>query len=121
MNRIDLEGQHAIVTGGAQGIGRAVAERFLDSGAAVSLWDRDAALAGETAAALADRGTTTSVAVDVTDLASVEAATSATTESLGGIDVLVNCAGIAGAAKRLWEDSQSTIGVSSELLGVAFL
>ena len=44
-NKIDLSGKNAVVTGGAQGIGRAVVERFLDSGAAVAIWDMDAKLA----------------------------------------------------------------------------
>ncbi len=42
-NKIDLSGRNAVVTGGAQGIGRAIVERFLDSGAAVAIWDRDLA------------------------------------------------------------------------------
>ena len=105
MNKIDLQGRRAVVTGGAQGIGRAIAERFLDSGAAVSLWDRDAALARATAEALSGRGTVAVAEVSVVDLPSVEAATSTTADSLGGIDILVNCAGIAGAAKKLWEYS----------------
>ncbi len=105
MNKIDLQGRRAVVTGGAQGIGRAIAERFLDSGAQVSLWDRDADLARATAAELSARGTVEVAAVNVVDLTSVEAAVSATTAALGGIDVLVNCAGIAGAAKKLWEYS----------------
>ena len=45
MNRIDLEGRKAVVTGGAQGIGRAIVERFLASGAQVTIWDRDRAAA----------------------------------------------------------------------------
>ncbi len=105
MNKIDLQGRRAVVTGGAQGIGRAIAERFLDSGAAVSLWDRDAALARATAEELSGRGTVAVAEVSVVDLPSVEAAASATVDSLGGIDILVNCAGIAGAAKKLWEYS----------------
>jgi 3-oxoacyl-[acyl-carrier protein] reductase len=96
MNRIDLEGQHAIVTGAAQGIGRAVAERFLDSGASVSLWDQDAALAEQTAAELSERGRTLAVAMDVTDPASVEQALADSLAALGPPDVLVNNAGIAG-------------------------
>ncbi|MEO1274833.1 MAG: SDR family NAD(P)-dependent oxidoreductase, partial [Pseudomonadota bacterium] len=52
MNEIDLKGRRAVVTGGAQGIGRAVAERFIASGAAVTLWDVDRALGQETAEAI---------------------------------------------------------------------
>src|SRR4029077_14084318 len=48
-NKIDLTGRNAVVTGGAQGIGRAIVERFLESGAAVAIWDRDAGLAKKTA------------------------------------------------------------------------
>ncbi len=105
MNKIDLQGRRAAVTGGAQGIGRAIAERFLDSGATVSLWDRDVTLAETTAGELAGRGTVHTAEVNVVDLASVEAATAATTGALGGIDIMVNCAGIAGAAQKLWEYS----------------
>jgi len=92
MNRVDLEGRVAAVTGGAQGIGRAVAERFVASGATVVIWDRDAALAEETAGAIGAEA----VAVDMTDLASVEAAERETTARHGRLDVLVNNAGIAG-------------------------
>lgn len=94
MNQIDLKGRRAIVTGGAQGIGRAVAERLLASGAQVALWDRDAALANETAAALGQGSI--ALAVDVTDYAAVAAATSETAARLGGIELLVNNAGISG-------------------------
>ena len=55
-NAIDLSGRKAVVTGGAQGIGRAIVERFLESGAAVAIWDRDQALAQKTADALKDKG-----------------------------------------------------------------
>jgi NAD(P)-dependent dehydrogenase (short-subunit alcohol dehydrogenase family) len=103
MNRIDLDGRRAVVTGGAQGIGRAIAERLLDSGAVVALWDRDAALAEATAVELAARGETVSVPVDVAELRSVEAAVAATRETLGGIDVLVCNAGIAGPSLKLWD------------------
>ena len=103
MNRIDLDGQRAAVTGGAQGIGRAVAERLLDSGAAVALWDRDKALAEAACAELSDRGTVVAVEMDVTDLASVEAAAASTFERLGGLEVLVNNAGIAGPSGPTWE------------------
>ena len=103
MNRIDLEGQHAIVTGGAQGIGRAVAERFLDSGAAVSLWDRDEALVAETAAALGDRGRVAGVAMDVTDEASAAAALAKSEAELGRPAILVNNAGVAGEVATTWD------------------
>ncbi len=103
MNRIDLEGKRAVVTGGGQGIGRAIAERLLASGAAVSLWDRDRALVEATRAELAGQGTVHAMAIDVTDLAAVEGAAEATSRALGGIDILVNNAGIAGPNHMLWE------------------
>lgn len=96
MNQIDLTGRTAVVTGGAQGIGRAIAERFLDSGAAVCLWDRDRDLVEQTAGALSDRGKTHAVAVDVTDLPSIEQAVRDTEKALAPIDILVANAGIAG-------------------------
>jgi NAD(P)-dependent dehydrogenase (short-subunit alcohol dehydrogenase family) len=103
VNRIDLDGRRAVVTGGAQGIGRAIAERLLASGAAVALWDRDRSLVDATRAELAGRGQVHAVAVDVTDLAGVEAARDATNAALGGIDILINNAGIAGPNHMLWE------------------
>ena len=103
MNRIDLDGRRAVVTGGAQGIGRAIAERLLASGAVVALWDRDRSLVDATRDALAAQGQVHAVAVDVTDLAGVEAARDATNAALGGIDILVNNAGIAGPNHVLWE------------------
>jgi 3-oxoacyl-[acyl-carrier protein] reductase len=96
MNRIDLDGRRAVVTGGAQGIGRAIAERLLASDASVALWDRDIALAEATAAELESKGSVAAIGVDVTDYASVEKAVAATGEARGGIDILVCNAGIAG-------------------------
>lgn len=96
MNTIDLQGKRAIVTGAAGGIGRGVAERLAASGAAVSLWDLDA---GRVTAAVSERPLLEPahiVAVDVTDLGAVERATATTRNALGGIDILVNCAGIVG-------------------------
>ncbi len=95
-NSIDLSGRNAVVTGGAQGIGRAIAGRFLESGAAVALWDRDLALARQTASELQGRGGVAAVAADVTDYWSVERAREETLKSFGRIDILVNNAGIAG-------------------------
>jgi len=102
-NRIDLAGRSAVVTGGAQGIGRAIVERFLDSGAAVAIWDRDRALAEKTAAELGNRGRLAPVGVDVTELKQVEHARDATLGIFGRIDILVNNAGIAGPNHATWD------------------
>jgi 3-oxoacyl-[acyl-carrier protein] reductase len=103
MNHIDLGGRRAVVTGGADGIGRAIVERFLLSGASVAVWDRNESLARETAAELESHGTVRAVNVDVADYAQVESATRTTVEQLGGIDILVANAGIAGASHTTWE------------------
>ncbi len=108
MNRIDLEGRRAVITGGGQGIGRAIAERLLASGASVALWDVDRSLVEATAEALSSQGPSIQgkvlpVAIDVTDLAAVEAARDQTTRALGGIDILVPNAGIAGPSFKTWE------------------
>ncbi|GMG84612.1 SDR family NAD(P)-dependent oxidoreductase [Paralimibaculum aggregatum] len=92
MNRIDLEGKRAIVTGGAQGIGRAVVERMIASGAQVTIWDVDRAL-GQAAAEELGAGY---VDVDLTDWAAVRSAHARTAAEMGGIEILVNNAGIAG-------------------------
>jgi 3-oxoacyl-[acyl-carrier protein] reductase len=102
-NKIDLSGRFAVVTGGAQGIGRAIVERFLESGAAVAIWDRDAALAQKTAEALAGRGRAAAQPVDVTRYADVERARDATLKAFGRIDILVNNAGVAGPNVTTWE------------------
>ena len=103
MNRIDLEGRCAVVTGGARGIGLAIAGRLLDSGAAVALWDVDAAAAQRAAEGLSGRGQAHDVAVDVTDPDAVDAAAGATRQRLGSVDILVNNAGITGPNKKTWE------------------
>ncbi len=94
MNRIDLDGRKAVVTGGAPGIGRAIAERFLASGAQVSIWDRDRALA-ETAVAEIG-GAVSLVQVDVTYWDAVRSAAARSAAEMGRIDILVNNAGITG-------------------------
>ncbi|MCG6884259.1 MAG: SDR family oxidoreductase [Silicimonas sp.] len=90
----NFEGQTAIVTGGAQGIGGAVADALRAGGARVAVWDMDAALAGEKAEALG--GGAIAVEVDVSDWDNVQAAVKTTLEATGRIDILVNSAGIAG-------------------------
>jgi NAD(P)-dependent dehydrogenase (short-subunit alcohol dehydrogenase family) len=102
-NRIDLTGRNAVVTGGAQGIGRAIVARFLESGAAVAIWDRDRALAEKTAKELNNRGKVIVVATDVTDLKDVERARGDTLKALGRVDILVNNAGIAGMNATTWD------------------
>ncbi len=103
MNKIDLTGRRAVVTGGAQGIGRAIAERLLESGAAVALWDLDEEVAKAAAKDLVAGGQVSAHRVDVTDYARVEAAVTATVDQLGGIDILINNAGIAGPSFPTWE------------------
>ncbi|MBK9082397.1 MAG: SDR family oxidoreductase [Rhizobiales bacterium] len=103
MNRIDLEGRRAIVTGGARGIGYAAAERMLKSGASVALWDMDGARLAQAGAALGALGKVTTHVVELTDEAAVDAAAAAVAAAHGGIDILVNNAGITGGNGRLWE------------------
>ena len=99
----DFTNQVAAVTGGARGIGFAIARRLHRDGAAVAIWDLDGA-AGEAAVAeLGERAA--SFAVDVTDYAAVEAALAATESRLGPVSVLCNNAGIAGPARTTWEYS----------------
>ena len=103
MNQINLQNRKAIVTGGAKGIGRAIVERLLASGASVAIWDLDEDAVMETVGELGPQGKVVGVPVDVTDLESVRQAVGATVEVLGGIDILVNNAGIAGANATLWQ------------------
>ena len=92
----DFANRTAVVTGGAQGIGRAVAERLLAGGGAVALWDRDKALAEATAGELAALGRVVALTVDVADEGQVDADKAATIDALGPVDILVNNAGVAG-------------------------
>ena len=97
MNSYDLQGRKAVVTGGAQGIGLAIAERFLASGAQVTIWDADRALGEKAVAALEGKGQVSCIDVDVSDWDRVSSATARTAAEMGGIDILVANAGIAGA------------------------
>ena len=99
MNKIDLSGRFAVVTGGAQGFGRAITERFVASGAKVAIWDFDSALSEKTAKEIG--AAVTALKVDVTDPAAVGDAKEATLKAFGRIDVLVNNAGIAGINKTV--------------------
>ena len=101
MNQLDFASRTAVVTGGAAGIGFAIAQRLVASGATVSLWDRDAAALSEAAAALA-RGTLTQ-ALDVADADAVARAAQHALGALGRIDVLVCSAGITGPNTTTWE------------------
>ena len=101
MNQIDLKDRCAVVTGGAAGIGLAVARRFVASGARVALWDVDGAAATAAAASLGDGHL--GLATDVADEASVQRATDATAARFGRIDVLVCSAGITGPNATTWE------------------
>ncbi|NKR23831.1 SDR family oxidoreductase [Rhodococcus hoagii] len=86
-----LEGRRALVTGGASGIGRAIAESYVDAGARVVIADRDLTAAEDAARAMAADG---AVAVDVANEESVENAYAAAVGAIGAVDVLVNSAGI---------------------------
>ncbi len=103
MNQLDLKGRVAVITGGAQGIGYAVAERMLASGAAVMLWDINAQQLAQAAESLAADGRVGTAVVDVTAEASVDAAAQATQARFGRIDILVNSAGITGGNGPTWE------------------
>jgi 2-dehydro-3-deoxy-L-rhamnonate dehydrogenase (NAD+) len=103
MNKIDLSGRFAVVTGGARGIGYAITERLLDSGATCCLWDMDPAASASAVQTLSTKGAVHAVEVDVTQAASVQAAVAATLKTFGRIDLLVNNAGIAGETKKTWE------------------
>jgi 3-oxoacyl-[acyl-carrier protein] reductase len=103
MNKIDLQKRHAVVTGGAQGIGFAVAERLLSSGASVTLWDRDGELLTSAVKELGGGDSVDAVTADVTDVASVGTAAGATAEKFGKIDILVANAGISGPNLKTWE------------------
>jgi 2-dehydro-3-deoxy-L-rhamnonate dehydrogenase (NAD+) len=116
MNRIDLDGRVAVVTGGAQGIGLACTERYLASGATVEIWDRDE-IAIEKAVGLAEvDGRLSGAVVDVTDAAQVQAAARDALARHGKVDILLNNAGIAGASKQTWEytdqDWQSVVDLN---------
>jgi 2-dehydro-3-deoxy-L-rhamnonate dehydrogenase (NAD+) len=103
VNQIDLQNHRAVITGGAQGIGRAVAERLLASGASISLWDRNAPLLEQAANELRSAGTVHTACVDITDLPAVREASQAASTALGPIDILIANAGITGPNQTVWD------------------
>jgi NAD(P)-dependent dehydrogenase (short-subunit alcohol dehydrogenase family) len=103
VNQFDLTGRAAVVTGAAEGFGRAMTERFLASGARVSLWDNNPERLRATASELAGQGTVHPVTVDVARNAEVEEAARETLRALSRIDILVANAGIAGPNHPTWE------------------
>ena len=103
MNQIDLQGRVAVITGGAQGIGFAAAERMLRSGASVVLWDIDAARLLQAEDALRKLGSVSTSIVELSAEADIAAATHDAVTAHGRIDILVNNAGITGGNAPTWE------------------
>jgi 3-oxoacyl-[acyl-carrier protein] reductase len=101
MNQLDFKGRHAVVTGGATGLGFAIAQRLLQSSGSVTLWDRDQNAAEKAAAQLGSKAS--AVTVDVAQHASVQAAVKATLLIAPRVDVLVNSAGVTGPNVKLWD------------------
>ena len=101
MNQLDFQGRHAVVTGGATGLGFAIAERLVQSGGSVTLWDRDEAAAQRAAAKIGSGAS--AVQVDVADFASVQQAVKRTVAKAPRIDALVNSAGITGPNTKVWD------------------
>lgn len=91
------------MTGGARGIGLAIANRLLQSGASVSLWDMDAAALTQASKELKALGTVHTAVTDITSAESVATAATATAAALGKLDILINNAGIAGTNAKTWE------------------
>jgi len=99
MNKIDLKNKVAVVTGGAQGFGLAIVEKFLASEAKVIIWDKDKEMMNS----LNLGGNVHTVEVDVTNFDSVNKATEQSLQISDSIDILVNNAGIAGPSFKTWE------------------
>ena len=101
MNQLDLQGRHAVITGGAAGLGFAIAERVLASGGSVTLWDLDAKALDQAVMALGSKAH--GVRVDVSQHESVVQAVAATVAQQPRIDILVNSAGITGPNTKVWD------------------
>ena len=105
MNQINLNGRIALVTGGAQGIGYAICERLLQSGASVVIWDIDAPQMTRAVESLNAKapGRASAQEVELTDDAAVGSATQALLKKFGQLDIVVNNAGITGGNATTWE------------------
>jgi NAD(P)-dependent dehydrogenase (short-subunit alcohol dehydrogenase family) len=103
VNQIDLKDRVAVITGGAQGIGLAIAERMLRSGARLALWDVNEPALAQAGHSLSGLGEVTTHGVELTDEAAVAQVTAATLERHQRIDILVNDAGITGGNATTWE------------------
>jgi 3-oxoacyl-[acyl-carrier protein] reductase len=101
MNQLDFHGRHAVVTGGATGLGYAIAARLIASGGSATLWDRDLPAAQRAALVLGPKAN--AVEVDVAQHESVQSAAVATVQQAGRIDALVNSAGITGPNTKVWD------------------
>jgi 3-oxoacyl-[acyl-carrier protein] reductase len=101
LNQLDFQGRHAVITGGATGLGYAIAQRLLNSGGMVTLWDRDEKAAQQAAITLGAKAS--AVTVDVADYASVQEAVKRTTAQSRRIDALVCSAGITGPNTKVWD------------------
>jgi len=98
MNKINLENRVAIVTGGAQGFGLAITQRFIESGARVLIWDKDTEYLNKV-----DLKNTQKIEVDVSNYKSVENAFAESLTHENKIDILINNAGIAGPNFKTWD------------------
>ena len=103
MNNIDLKGKRAIVTGAARGIGFAIAERLLQSGATVTLWDIELPNLEKAQADLKSAGNVFSIEVDVTQENSIKRGVELTYEHMGDAEILINNAGITGGNATVWD------------------
>ncbi|WP_399684188.1 SDR family NAD(P)-dependent oxidoreductase [Xenophilus sp.] len=101
MNQLDFRGRHAVVTGGASGLGYGIAQRLIASGGSVTLWDRDETAAAQAARDLGPQAA--ALGVDVTRQAAVAEAVQSTLARAGRIDALVNSAGITGPNATVWD------------------
>ncbi len=101
MNQLDFKGRHAVITGGATGLGFAIAQRLMQSGGSVTLWDRDQSAVVDAALRLGKGAS--AVTADVSNHADVQRAVQATLGEAPRIDALVNSAGITGPNTKLWD------------------